>query len=503
MATLGTERPAATTAASWPARRSRRAPQWERTFQRTVIASDAVTGLLAGLLGLLVLMSEPTRDADYVPYRLTALLVPVGWVLALAAFGAYESRCLGSGSEEYKRVGNTGIRVTALFTFAFFLLDPVISRRYVVAVLAGCVVLTLVARYALRKVLHARRAQGDACYRVLALGDHRETAEMVQAVLRDPAAGLQVVARCDPGAAGRAGAHRPVPTLTGRGREIPTLRAGSLQEVLAAVAEVGADMVALSASPGLSPQDVRALGWELETLDVGLVVAPALTNVAGPRIHIRPVSGLPLLHVEDPNLHGAAQAVKSVSERVVAALLMLFLAPLLLGIALAIRWDSKGPALFTQQRMGRDGEPFTIHKFRTMKVGADAEFVDMIQASDTPEGLFWKMREDPRITRVGAFLRRYSLDELPQLIDVLQGTMSLVGPRPLPLEVEQDASHVRRRLLVRPGMTGLWQISGRSDLPWEEALRFDMYYVENWSIAFDLMIMWKTVFVVAKSRGAY
>jgi exopolysaccharide biosynthesis polyprenyl glycosylphosphotransferase len=225
---------------------------------------------------------------------------------------------------------------------------------------------------------------------------------------------------------------------------------------------------------------------EIEGTGVDLVVAPQLTDIAGPRIHIRPVSGLPLLYVEEPELTGARRIVKGLFDRALALVLVVVFAPLLAGISLLIRSTSEGPAFFRQIRVGRNGEEFTVFKFRTMRIDAEQLLADLQQHNENADGLLFKMRDDPRITRHGRWLRKYSLDELPQLFNVLRGEMSLVGPRPpLPSEVAKYGDDVRRRLLVKPGITGLWQISGRSDLDWDETVRLDVYYVENCSIAFD------------------
>jgi len=208
--------------------------------------------------------------------------------------------------------------------------------------------------------------------------------------------------------------------------------------------------------------------------------------------------------VEEPDLTGGRQRVKAVLDRVLAAALLAVLAPVLLVVGAMIRWTSSGPVLFTQQRLGRGAKPFTIYKFRTMFDGADRRFPELMNAQrQNTGGMFVKAQRDPRVTPVGRWLRRFSVDELPQLINVVKGDMSLVGPRPLPIEVLQMGADVRRRLLVRPGMTGLWQVSGRSDLPYDEAVRIDLYYVENWSLSFDLMILWKTLFVAMRGHGAY
>jgi exopolysaccharide biosynthesis polyprenyl glycosylphosphotransferase len=248
---------------------------------------------------------------------------------------------------------------------------------------------------------------------------------------------------------------------------------------------------------------LRELAWELEKTGTDLFVAPALLDVAGPRTTLRPVAGLPLLHVDHPELAGAKQAVKSVFDKTCAALALLLSAPLFAVIAISIRLADHGPVFFRQTRIGKDGQGFTLYKFRTMVPGAEQR-KSQLAAHNEADGVLFKIRRDPRVTRPGAWLRRWSLDELPQLINVLIGDMSLVGPRPaLPEEVACYGGHMRRRLVVKPGMTGLWQVSGRSSLPWEEAERLDLRYVENWSLGLDLQILWKTGSAVIRGSGAY
>jgi len=278
---------------------------------------------------------------------------------------------------------------------------------------------------------------------------------------------------------------------------------GSLTSVPEAVARLGVDTVAVTASRGLTSGVLKRLGWDLEGAGVDLVVAPALTDVAGPRVHVRPVSGLQLLYVEQPEFTGPTRVMKEAFDRVLAALAVLLISPLLIVIALSVRLTTPGPVIFRQIRVGRDGHMFTVFKFRTMVVDAEHRLGELWHKNESNEVLF-KLRADPRVTRVGRVLRRFSLDELPQLINVVVGDMSLVGPRPaLPSETERYGRSTARRLLVKPGITGLWQVSGRSDLSWEDSVRLDLYYVENWSFAGDIQILWKTFSAVVSRRGAY
>ena len=234
-----------------------------------------------------------------------------------------------------------------------------------------------------------------------------------------------------------------------------------------------------------------------------MAIASRMTDVAGPRIHWRPIEGLPLMSVEMPRYSGLKYSLKRLFDIVVATGMLLLLSPVLLLIALAVRLDSPGPIFFRQSRVGVNGSLFKMTKFRSMVVDAE-ECLAALEAQNEGSGLLFKMKDDPRITRVGNVLRRYSLDELPQLFDVVAGSMSLVGPRPpLPREVEGYETHVHRRLNVKPGITGPWQVGGRSNLTWEESIRKDLYYVENWSLSGDLVILFKPVRAVLASDGAY
>jgi len=326
----------------------------------------------------------------------------------------------------------------------------------------------------------------------LALGGHATVRELAASLGREPESGLQIVGACVPG--GRT-SRQPMPG------DVPVV--GSLASVASAVKAVRADVVAVTASQGLTATTLRQLSYELEGTGVELLVSPSLTNVTGNRITIRPIAGVPLLHVDEPELEGARRLVKATFDRGLAALALLLLAPVLTVLALAVRVTSPGPAFFRQERVGRDGTTFRLWKLRTMTADAEERKQELMHLNEH-DGVLFKIRQDPRITPVGRRLRSWSLDELPQLVNVVLGHMSLVGPRPpLQSEVANYAGHARRRLLVKPGITGLWQISGRSDLSWEETVRLDLQYVESWSLGLDVLIILKTVSSVLTSRGAY
>jgi exopolysaccharide biosynthesis polyprenyl glycosylphosphotransferase len=322
---------------------------------------------------------------------------------------------------------------------------------------------------------------------VIVVGDRRAVVALTADLRREKAVGFEVIGAClpEPGAAFR------------ESDELPVL--GTLDDVPAMVRRHAADTVAVASA--VPAQIVRRLSWGLEGSGVDLVVAPSVVDVAGPRVSVRPVAGLPLLHVDEPEFTGGRRVTKAVLDRVLAAVALVLLAPVLVPVAAAVRLGSPGPVLFRQTRVGREGREFRVVKFRTMHADAELRRAELAARNET-DGLLFKITDDPRITRVGRFLRRTSIDELPQLLNVLRGDMSLVGPRPLPVKDSDFTGDVRRRLLVRPGITGLWQVNGRSLLSWEDSVRLDLYYVENWSIALDLAILLRTAGAVVRGTGA-
>lgn len=326
--------------------------------------------------------------------------------------------------------------------------------------------------------------------RVLAVGDRRTVNELVRDLGRAPMSGYVVVAACVPEGTDPGAVSVPI--------------AGDLGKIGMTVRRIRADAVAVTASGAFGADAVRNLGWALGAARTELMLAPALTNIAGPRIHTEPVAGLPLIHVAPPQYYAANRLLKRVFDLLGAATLLTLLLPLFLVTALAIRVDSPGPIFFRQRRAGLAGRSFTILKFRSMVRDAESRLAELTRDADAGNEVLFKLRRDPRVTTVGRIIRRFSIDELPQLLNVLTGSMSLVGPRPpLMTEIQLYGPEARRRLLVKPGMTGLWQVSGRSNLTWDETVRLDMFYVENWSITADLAILWRTAKAVLKSEGAY
>jgi exopolysaccharide biosynthesis polyprenyl glycosylphosphotransferase len=464
---------------------------WQRRYQRMLVLVDLAIILVSTLVALHVRFGGNSNSVAGISYpALSVLLVPI-WLAALIGARAYETRFVGTGADEFKRVSTASLRLMAVIGVVAFVFKIELARGYVAIALPLGTVLLLLGRYAQRRWLHARRKHGHYQHRVLAVGGADGIAELAAQFDDEPYVGLALVGAC-------LSAEDDDKTLG----DVPVL--GRPTQMLAAVEAVGADTVAVATGPGMSPEVLRQLSWELEGTGIELVVAPGLLDVAGPRISVRPVAGLPLLHVEEPELSGPRQVLKATVEWLFATVAFIVILPILALLALIIRLDSPGAPLFRQTRVGRHGRDFTVYKLRTMHADAESLLESLRDQNEAADGLLFKIREDPRVTRVGKVLRRWSLDELPQLWNVVRGDMALVGPRPpLPGEVSQYGPEVARRLLVRPGITGLWQVSGRSNLSWDDSVRLDLYYVENWSLALDAMIVWKTFFAVFRRDGAY
>jgi exopolysaccharide biosynthesis polyprenyl glycosylphosphotransferase len=461
---------------------------WTLAYIRQAAVIDCACALAAGLLAAqLRFGSQHYLPAVYLGFTCA---LPVLWWASVLLAGGYDARFIGLGSDEFRRVLNAAVSLIAGIAVLSYAAKLDLARGYMAVALPSLAILDLTARYRLRKRLHKQRSRGSCTRKVIAVGHAAAVADLVTTLRRESYHGLSIVAACLAGA--------PEADLVA---DVPV--AGQLGSVPWAVGRFGADTVAVLGCPEMDGKRLRELAWELEKTGTDLCVAPALLDVAGPRTTIRPVAGLPLLHVDHAELDGGKQIVKGLFDKVLAASALLLLAPLFAAIALAIRLADRGPVFFRQTRIGKAGRAFTLYKFRTMVVDAEQRKA-LLALRNEADGALFKIRRDPRVTRPGAWLRRWSLDELPQLINVLLGEMSLVGPRPaLPEETARYGFHMRRRLAVKPGITGLWQVNGRSDLPWEEAERLDLRYVENWSLVLDLQVLWKTASAVLRGSGAY
>lgn len=460
---------------------------WRRRYRNRALALDIVIAwfVVTGVVATPWLTTEWSGP-------LTLLGVPV-WIVFLLASGAYSPRKLVDTPEEYRSVLRTGFYIASFMAIAHLIAPSLPMTGGTFVGLTILLFLTLVGRKVLRTLQFRRRAEGRNLQRALVVGYWGSVEQLVETIAADPVrTGMSAIAVCTeipPGA-----------YASGLG-DVPVY--GVTSEALVAVDELDIDVVAITSHPELSGLALRRLSWALEARGVELVVAPGIVEVAGPRLTLRPTSGISLLHLERPLRNEFAYRTKVLAERLIASLASILLAPLAFVVMAAIKMDSPGPVLFTQKRIGAGGETFSVFKFRTMVVDAEVRKPDIDGGHDVNERLF-KLKVDPRVTRVGRVLRRFSLDEFPQLLNVVRGEMSFIGPRPpLPEEVRAYESDAHRRLRVLPGLTGMWQVSGRSDLDWQESLRLDLWYVDNWSLTLDLQILARTVRAVVQGRGAY
>ena len=472
---------------------------WIRPYLTRLIGADLLAAVVAGAAAYLIRLPEGFARSSWSDYYLpVSILLPLLWVVALSAVDAYDTRVLGVGADEYQRVARAVLMLFAVVGFGSYALRLNVARGYVVIALPLAALLSILGRHLVRRGLHRARARGELRTAVVAVGDADSVADLANRLHGERHLGMHVVGACIP--------RRQIsdPRALAVLAEAKVTPLGDLDSVVMAASRAKADTVAVTSSREMPPNRLRELSWQMERIHADLIVAPGLIEVAGPRLHIRPVTGLALLQIEKPEFAGMRRVVKGLVDRSAAAFGLLVLSPVLLAVWLLVRLTSSGPAFFHQIRVGKDGREFRIWKFRSMYIDAEERLAGLNVQNENVGGGMFKIKRDPRVTSVGRIIRRYSLDELPQLINVLNGTMSLVGPRPpLPREVASYPSNVRRRLLVRPGVTGLWQVSGRSDLSWEETVRLDLRYVENWSLSQDALILWKTASAVFRGAGAY
>ena len=472
-------------------------PRWWVQYATRVLVTDAAAIYIAVFTAYVVRFDADGSarvGGDFAPsYLVVSVVLMWAWIAALVVGRTQDRRVVGTGPAEYQRVVSWTWRLFAAVAVIAYLLRMEIGRGYLAIALPLGLVLILVGRLFWRHWLRRRRAHGGAQFRVLVVG-HRAKAEMFARDLHDKTdAGFGVVGLCVPES--EAGPE----TVAG----VPVL--GSMTDAAAIAQELGVDAVTVVGSDSMTSETVRTLGWDLEGTGIDLALTVALRDVAGPRVITRPVNGLPLVYVDEPYFTGFKYVMKTVFDFVGALLIAIVLSPVLLGIAILVKFTSNGPIFYRQERIGVRGNTFGMLKFRSMVADAHLRLDEVLAAEGIEEvGLFYKPKNDPRVTTVGRVLRKYSLDELPQLFNVLRGEMSLVGPRPqIDREVALYDRKAHRRLLVKPGLTGLWQTSGRSELSADEGIRMDVYYVENWTLIGDLMILLRTARAVVGSDGAY
>lgn len=470
---------------------------WAAWLRIALGLSDAVVIAAAVAIAHQVRFGFDSKTAVTGPwapsYVATSLVIGLAWWLALAWAGSRQAGVLGHGPQELQRIMTASWRTFSVVAVVGFLTQLQISRGYLLIALPLGLVALLFSRALWRLWIHRRRDQGELQSNVLIVGAFESVRELTVRFKGGRRAGFRVV-----GVASVPGHDEDWADLDPR-----IERLGALTDAVVQARAVGAEYVVVAGTEAMSFEESRQLGWALEGTNIGLLIAPSLADVAGPRVKISPVAGLPLLLVSSPVFTGGRYVMKALLDRIGALILLTIAGLPMVVVALVVRGTSPGPAIFKQERVGLGMKPFRMLKFRTMVADAEDQLNGLLD-QDEGAGVLFKMKADPRITPVGSVLRRFSIDELPQLLNVLMGHMSIVGPRPpLAREVATWEANVERRQLVKPGLTGLWQVSGRSDLSWEESVRLDLYYAENWSLAGDLVIIMRTIYTVLRPSGAY
>ena len=461
---------------------------WSRRYVLLLAGCDVLAG---GLATAIPAQFSNTLSPRIALVAVLALLGAIVWPISVGLARGYVRSRVGVGSEELRAVLRAAIGVVVVGAFPAGLLGQQALLKLVVVGVPTAVVLSVTVRFVARRILHSRQRDGLNMRHILVVGSAAAAQELRERLEKDTSCGMKVVGACLP--------YQCLDTATDLG--MPVL--GDLSEVADIVKHNNCDAVAVTSDDSTRYNYLRKLAWSLEGSGVEMLVDPGLVEVAGPRMHIRPIMGAPLLHIEEPHFSGWRRVIKRGSDVAITTIGLIAISPVLVLIALLIKLQDGGPVLFRQKRVGRGGHEFWMYKFRSMVMDAEARKAELMAHNEGKGGLF-KLAHDPRITPLGRFLRDFSLDELPQLLNVLNGTMSLVGPRPhLAQELAQMPFEASRRTLVTPGLTGLWQVSGRSDLEGDDAVRLDLRYVENWSFTLDLLILWKTTAAVLAKRGAH
>ncbi len=475
--------------------------RWERRVVRRLLLTDALVVAFAVAVAHVVRyyvipVPQVFLDTMRPPIWSVSITVFIGWMIALSVFRTRDPKTFENGSRQYQAIARSTFTLFGWVAIAALLLKWDVSRGFLAISFAVGTSLLFFERRAWRTwILHQRR-KGKYLARVLVIGGVRSAKAMTLRFSEGPSSGFRVVGVWVPD---RVAA--PNERFHANDLAVPVL---GTESDLGQALDVGAvDTVVVTDTEHLGHDGMRELAWALEGRDVNLLVAPNVVDVAGPRIHLQAHGNMPLIYLSGPSYSRARTMRRAMFDRSFAAAVLLASSPVLLLAALAIRISSRGPVFYRSERIGTHGVPFQMLKLRTMVRDAD-QMREEIEHHNDAAGPLFKVRDDPRVTRVGRFLRRYSIDELPQFLNVLRGDMSVVGPRP-PLRSEVDAysEHMHRRLLVKQGVTGLWQVSGRSDLTWEDSVRLDLDYVENWTMLRDMQIIVRTARAVLASRGAY
>lgn len=458
------------------------------------MAADLAAGSIAILVSYLVRPVATLHPMYLFGWRvhyavLAGASLPV-WLGCLVAAGAYRSRRPYEGLIGFRVPITTALQLLGVVAVGAFVFDIKVSREMVATYFPSLIVAVVLTRSAGRLVLTIAQRKGYGAIRMVLVGAPEPIRKFALHLSRQDPLGYEVAGVCTSTSGEFLG--------TGGGRFQVV---GRPDDVVAAAKRLQVDTVAVVGQSQFSELTLQRVAWQLERSGIDLLVAPDVLELAGPRIRVTPLRGLPLLHITEPRIGGRGRYLKSFYDRLLAVVILLLASPIFAVVAVAIVADSGPPVFYRQERIGRGGRSFQMIKFRTMVPDAEQR-LEALRAANEHDGVLFKIREDPRVTRFGRRLRKFSIDELPQLFNVISGDMDLVGPRPcLPAERESFGEAALRRFLVKPGMTGLWQVSGRADIPWEEAVLLDLYYVENWSPLMDLLILYRTLRVVLAGKG--
>lgn len=483
---------------------TRSLPHWQIIYSRIVKVSDLLVVTLsifaAQLLWLpwdSVLVLEPAAESDRIPYAAVSAFIVLLWMLTLIFSRAYDTHVLALGDEEYSRVVRaSGVTFMLVSAIAYWSKTE-LARGYVLIAIPVGMVLLVFCRWLSRRWLSSQWRKKRMRTSVVIIGEGVALETILRHLIKSPGTPYKVVGICDTDDPSR-------PLEKGSAFDQDFLMLPYADDISEQLREMDAETLVIVPGPLSSPERIRQIGWLLDQSSQKMLLAPGLTDVAGPRIAIRPAAGMPLMQIDPAGPSRLSRLTKRTFDFLVSLTVTILLSPIILITALTIKLTDKGPVFYKQERIGFLGKPFLIWKFRSMRTNSDQLEAELIAQRDAGNEVLFKMKDDPRITPIGKFIRRFSIDELPQLFNVIGGSMSLIGPRPpLPREVKQYEDEVYRKFLVKPGITGLWQVSGRSNLSWDESVRMDLYYVENWSFIGDLRILWRTAKAVVDGDGAY
>lgn len=482
-------------------------PRWRFAFVASLIAIDLAVMLLSLTVSLVINGAAFDAIGDVMPFWLFLILFSLIWLLCLAFAGTYHRHVMADGYELYAKIINASLLTIISYCSLAFIFKLALPRTALIIAPVIAFFLDIIARWQMRQALHRHRSKGSCKYRTVVIGSSDGINKALQTMRNCMNWGCEPVAVCpieaDPASkdAYVVTSYTPDANIEGSSK----LKVIPFNSAFPRICEsLGVQEVYVADVLSRDSEMLHGLSLAVESLGMELALAVSLADVSGHRLYLRNTMEQPVLLASLPQYTGAANVIKRLLDIIGSLCALIISSPILLGVAIAIKLDDGGPVFFSQTRIGLHGKPFKMYKFRSMVTNAEELKKKLAEETGQEDRFIFKMKDDPRITKVGHFIRKTSLDEFPQFYNVLKGDMSLVGPRPaLPEEVARYGSLYSARLLVKPGITGPWQVSGRSDLSQEQSEYLDVSYIENWSIAGDLAILAKTVMVIFPGRGSY